>query len=64
MLSSVFPTDLAKGLNFDKIFSKNASIQLAELPQTATQYPLYVLIGLILISLSLLINIRYVFAKV
>ncbi|MDP7609875.1 MAG: LPXTG cell wall anchor domain-containing protein, partial [Candidatus Marinimicrobia bacterium] len=64
MLSSVFPTDLAKGLNFDKFFSKNTSIQLAELPQTATQYPLYVLIGLILISLSLLINIRYVFAKV
>ena len=64
MLSSVFPTDLAKGLNFDKFFSKNTSIQLAELPQTATQYPLYVLIGLIFISLSLLLNIRYAFAKV
>ena len=63
LISSIFPVDLVKGMNFDKIFSSNRSVQLVELPKTATDYPLYFLMGLLCILLSMSIRFRLSYAK-
>ena len=63
LISSIFPVDLVKGMNFDKIFSSNRSVQLVELPKTATDYPLYFLVGLLCILLSMSIRFRLSYAK-
>jgi Ca-activated chloride channel family protein len=55
-LASALPTELPDGWNFDKVFGKNSPITLTALPQTATNKPFYLLIGLLLISLSVLVR--------
>jgi LPXTG-motif cell wall-anchored protein len=66
-LASAIPNNLPDGWNFDKFFRlntknrSNSPITLAALPQTATNRPLYLLIGVMLISLSVLM--RFAHAK-
>ena len=55
-LASALPTELPDGWNFDKVFGKNSPMTLSALPHTATNKPFYLLIGLLLISLSVLVR--------
>ena len=58
-LASALPTELPDGWNFDKVFGKNSPMTLSALPHTATNKPFYLLIGLLLISLSVLVRFTH-----
>ncbi len=55
LLCKAVPTELPEGWKYDSVFGPHPSVKFASMPQTASDAPLTVMVGLILITFSLLV---------